>query len=141
VCCTIIRIHFVYISKILGTVRQGISRGPPPSYEDAVDPNGKFVFEWCHDTRHNREHINPLHNKMTTSKMTLYIKIVSITTLNKSRCYSYSEKSLGLSPDNLFQLGVIYKSYRQVLTPVDNSQFLLKLAILDKLRLATFHKL
>ena len=29
---------------------------------------------------------------------------------------------------------VIYKSYRQVLTPVNNSQLLLKLAILDKFR-------
>ena len=30
---------------IPGTVpaHQGVSRGPPPSYEDAVDPNGKFV--------------------------------------------------------------------------------------------------
>ncbi len=31
-------------------------------------------------------------------------------------------------------------SYRQVLTPVNNSQLLLRLEILDKLRLATFHK-
>jgi hypothetical protein len=31
-------------------------------------------------------------------------------------------------------------SYRQVLTPVNNSQLLLKLEILDKLRLVTFHK-
>jgi hypothetical protein len=29
--------------------------------------------------------------------------------------------------------------YRQVLTPVNNSQLLLKLEILDKLRLVTFH--
>ena len=30
---------------IPGTVpaHQGVSRGPPPSYEDAVDPNGKFM--------------------------------------------------------------------------------------------------
>ena len=30
---------------IPGTVpaHQGVSRGPPPSYEDAVDPNGKFA--------------------------------------------------------------------------------------------------
>ena len=29
---------------IPGTVpaHQGVSRGPPPSYEDAVDPNGNF---------------------------------------------------------------------------------------------------
>jgi hypothetical protein len=39
----------------------------------------------------------------------------------------YSEKS----SDTLFQLSVTYKSYPQLL---------LKLAMLDKLRLATFHK-
>ena len=32
------------------------------------------------------------------------------------------------------------KSYRQVLTPVNNSQLLLKLEILDKVRLVTFLK-
>jgi hypothetical protein len=46
----------------------------------------------------------------------------------------------GLPSDTLFQLSVIYKLYRQVLTPVNNSQLLLKLKILDKLRLVTFHK-
>jgi len=46
----------------------------------------------------------------------------------------------GLSSDILFQLGVIYKSYRQVLIPVNISHLLVKVAILDKLRLATFHK-
>jgi hypothetical protein len=39
-----------------------------------------------------------------------------------------------------FRLYVIDKSFRQVLTPVNNSQLLLKLEILDKFRLATFHK-
>jgi hypothetical protein len=34
-----------------------------------------------------------------------------------------------------FRLQVIHKSYRQVLTPVNNSQLLLKLEILDKFRL------
>lgn len=31
---------------IPGTVpaHQGVSRGPPPSYEDAVDPNGTLIF-------------------------------------------------------------------------------------------------
>ena len=33
------------------------------------------------------------------------------------------------------------KSYRQVLTPVNNSQLLLKLEILDKFRLVTNHKM
>ncbi len=32
------------------------------------------------------------------------------------------------------------KSYRQVLTPVNNSQLLLRLEILDKFRLVTNHK-
>jgi hypothetical protein len=41
--------------------------------------------------------------------------------------------------DALFQLSVIYKSYRQLLTLVDNSQLLLKLPILDKFRLVAFH--
>jgi hypothetical protein len=36
---------------------------------------------------------------------------------------------------------VIDKSYRQVLTPVNNSQLLLKLEILDKFRLVTNHKI
>ncbi len=35
---------------------------------------------------------------------------------------------------------VIDKSYRQVLTTVNNSQLLLNLEILDKLRLVTFNK-
>jgi hypothetical protein len=47
---------------------------------------------------------------------------------------------LGIVLINLFQLGVIYKSHRQVLTPIYNSQLLLKLPILDKFRLAIFHK-
>ncbi len=46
----------------------------------------------------------------------------------------------GLSSDTLFQLGVIYESCRQELTLVNNSQLLLRLEILDRLRLATFHK-
>ena len=45
----------------------------------------------------------------------------------------------GIVPTNVFQLSVIYKLYRQELTPIHNSQFLLKLPILDKLRLETFH--
>jgi len=36
---------------------------------------------------------------------------------------------------------VIDKSYRQVLTPGNNSQLLLKLEILDKFRLVTNHKI
>jgi hypothetical protein len=45
------------------------------------------------------------------------------------------------SSDIVFQLQVIYKSYRQVPIPVNNSQLFLKLKILDKLRLVTFHKM
>jgi hypothetical protein len=52
-----------------------------------------------------------------------------------------SEKSVWLVLQILyFRLQVIYKSYRQVLTPVNNSQHLLKLENLDKLRLVTFHQ-
>jgi hypothetical protein len=40
---------------------------------------------------------------------------------------------------SVFYFQLFDKSYRQVLTPVNNSQLLLKLAILDKFRLATFH--
>ncbi len=36
---------------------------------------------------------------------------------------------------------VIDKSYRQVLTPVNNSQLLLKLEILDEFRLVTYYKI
>jgi len=39
-----------------------------------------------------------------------------------------------------FSFMLFYKSYGQVLTPVNNSQLLLKLEILDKLRFVTFHK-
>ncbi len=39
-----------------------------------------------------------------------------------------------------FRLYVIDKSYRQVLTPVNNSKLILKLEILDKFRLVIFHK-
>jgi hypothetical protein len=46
----------------------------------------------------------------------------------------------GVVQINVFQLSVIYKSYRQVLlTLIDNSQLVLKRPILDKLRLDTFH--
>ncbi len=45
----------------------------------------------------------------------------------------------GVVPINVFQFGVIYKSCRQVLTQIHNSQPLFKLPILDKFRLATFH--
>jgi hypothetical protein len=45
----------------------------------------------------------------------------------------------GIVPINVFQLSVIYKLYSQVLTPIHNSQLLLKLPILGKFRLATFH--
>jgi hypothetical protein len=48
----------------------------------------------------------------------------------------YGEKSVWLLLLILyFKLQVIYKSYRQVLTPVNTSQLLLKLESLDKLKL------
>jgi hypothetical protein len=46
----------------------------------------------------------------------------------------------GLYSDFVFQLSVIYKLHRQVLTPIKNSQLLLKPEILDKLLPFTFHK-
>jgi hypothetical protein len=49
------------------------------------------------------------------------------------------ETSVWLISDALFQLSVIYISYSQVLTPVNNLKLLLKLPVLDKLRLVTFH--
>jgi hypothetical protein len=53
----------------------------------------------------------------------------------------YGEKSVWLLLLILyFKLQVIHKSYRQVLTPVNTSQLLLKLESLDKLRLVTFLK-
>jgi hypothetical protein len=58
-----------------------------------------------------------------------------------SHIYNCSENSVWLDLQILyFRLKFIYKSYRQVLTPVNNSQLLLKLEILGKLRLFTFHK-
>jgi hypothetical protein len=46
----------------------------------------------------------------------------------------------GRIPVNAFQLGFVYMSHRQVLTPIHNYQLILKLPILDKFRLAIFHK-
>ncbi len=53
-----------------------------------------------------------------------------------------SENSVWLDLQILyFRIYVTDKSYRQVLTPVNNSQLLLKLEVLDKFRLVTFHKI
>jgi hypothetical protein len=52
---------------------------------------------------------------------------------------NYSEKSVWLLQSFIFSFSVIDKSYRQVLTPVNNSQLLLKLPIADKFRLVTFY--
>ncbi len=54
-------------------------------------------------------------------------------------CIDIEKNLLGVVQINVFQLSVINKSYRQVLTPVNKSQLLLKLPILDKFRLETFH--
>jgi hypothetical protein len=51
---------------------------------------------------------------------------------------NYCEKSVWFL--NVFSaFSVLHKSYRQVLTPVNNLQLLLRLPILDKFRLVTFH--
>ncbi len=54
--------------------------------------------------------------------------------------YNIAKNLFAISLDTLFQLCILYMLYRQVLTPVNNSQLLLRLEILDKLRLVTFHK-
>jgi hypothetical protein len=41
----------------------------------------------------------------------------------------------------IFRFNVIDNSYRQVLTPVNNYQFLSRLEILDKFRPVTFHSM
>ncbi len=46
----------------------------------------------------------------------------------------------GISPIDVFQFDVIAMSQRQVQTPIHNYQLLLKLPILDRFRLATFHE-
>jgi hypothetical protein len=53
----------------------------------------------------------------------------------------YGEKYVWLLNSLFTAFDVIDKSYRQVLAPVNNSQLLLKLEILDKFRLVTFHKI
>ena len=50
-------------------------------------------------------------------------------------------KNIGFSILLFTAFKVVDKSYRQVLTPVNNSQLLLKLEILDKFRLVTNHKI
>ncbi len=53
-----------------------------------------------------------------------------------------SENSVWLDLQILyFRVYVIDKSYKQVLTPVNNSELLLKLEILDRFRLVTFHQI
>ncbi len=52
----------------------------------------------------------------------------------------YSENLFGLFILLFSASSVYYKSYRQVLTPVNNLQRLLRLAIFDKTRLVAFHK-
>ncbi len=66
--------------------------------------------------------------------------LISLIILEVCGCSIYSKITVWLILQIVFQLQVTYKLYRQVLTPVNNSQLLLKLEILDKLRLVTFHK-
>jgi len=74
--------------------------------------------------------------------MELYLPGVTDSYRHPNLLWLYSEKLVWLDHQILyFRLQVIHKSYRQVLTPVNNSQLLFKLEILDKLRLVTFHKL
>jgi len=70
---------------------------------------------------------------LVTSVLTSYCVTVLVDIL-----IVYSEKYVWLISGALFQLRVIYMSYK-VLTPVNNFQLLLKLPILDKFRLATLH--
>ncbi len=64
----------------------------------------------------------------------LYIQIYLVND------YSIVKNPLGLF-SLLFSTSSVYcKSYRQVLTPVDNLQCLLRLPIINKTRLVAFHK-
>jgi len=60
--------------------------------------------------------------------------------VNGKKSYTIVKNPFVLSSYTLFQLHILYKSYRQILTPVINFRLLLKLEILDKLRNVTFHK-
>ncbi len=53
---------------------------------------------------------------------------------------SYGEKSVWLHNLLFAAFIVTYKSYRHVLTPVNNFQLFLKLPILSKFRLVTFYE-
>ncbi len=75
------------------------------------------------DSRHER-----VHRLQVGHFLAQYYEIVMVKNLS------------GVSPINVSQLGVIYISCRQVLTWIHSSQLFLKLPILDKFRLATFHK-
>jgi hypothetical protein len=67
-----------------------------------------------------------------------FLKFCAFSKKVVKKSFLYSEKSVWLLLQILhFKLQVIDKSYRQVLPPVNNSQLLLKLEILDKLRLVT----
>ncbi len=69
--------------------------------------------------------------------MTNKLECSSVTILFQP---SYGEKSVWLHNLLFAAFGVTCKSYRQVLTPVNNSHLFLKLPILDKFRLVTFHE-
>ncbi len=91
-------------------MRQSISYGLKGFVSLAIDP----------DSRHER-----VHRLQVGHFLAQYYEIVIVKNL------------FGVSPINVFQLGVIYMSCRQVLTPIHSSQLL---PILGKFRLATFHK-
>jgi len=68
-------------------------------------------------------------------------KLPNVSILFESGRKWLTDKSVWLLQSSILSFNVINKSYRQVLTPVNNSQLLLKLVILDKFRLVTFHTL
>ncbi len=81
-----------------------------------------------------------LGSKIGKNNISLVILLSrEIVYIRKQFLYLCNEKSVWLSPDALFHFSVTYNSCRQVLTTVNNSQLLLKLPILDKFRLVTFH--
>jgi hypothetical protein len=64
---------------------------------------------------------------------------VSLSAYSSCICAFIVKNQFGLLQMLYFHSNVIGKSYKQVLTPFNNSQLLLKLEIPDKFRLVTLH--